>query len=99
MARSSNRRADQRRRGRPVGERADVIDWETRAEELAAHLSAVGAVRDPAWRTAFATTPRHVFVPQFYALDQYRQYALWSAAPHRRSERPGWHRCTAMRCW
>lgn len=50
-----------------------MIDWETRAEELAAHLSAVGAVRDPAWRTAFATTPRHVFVPQFYALDQYRQ--------------------------
>lgn len=40
-----------------------MIEWKPRAEALAAELSEVGAVRDPAWWAAFAATPRHVFVP------------------------------------
>jgi protein-L-isoaspartate(D-aspartate) O-methyltransferase len=50
-----------------------VIDWKPRAEALAAALADAGAVWDPVWRAAFATTPRHVFVPRFYARDQYGQ--------------------------
>lgn len=50
-----------------------MIAWKTRAEDLVARLAETGAVRDPAWRAAFAGTPRHVFVPRFYALDQYAQ--------------------------
>lgn len=49
----------------------DVLDtapWETRASalatELEAELAAAGGVLDPAWRDAFAATPRHRFVPQ-----------------------------------
>ena len=61
---------------------ADVIDWETRAEELAAHWR--GRRVRSAWRTAFATT-RGTPVPQFYAPTS-TSHALWSAAPHQRSE-------------
>ncbi len=63
-----------------------MIAWKTRAEDLVARLAETGAVRDPAWRAAFAGTPRHVFVPRFYALDRYAQprTLLDGAEPGRR---------------
>ncbi|MDQ3576422.1 MAG: methyltransferase domain-containing protein [Actinomycetota bacterium] len=46
----------------------DTADWETRASALAARLdadlAAAGVLLDPAWRHAFAATPRHRFVPR-----------------------------------
>ncbi|MGH3622498.1 MAG: methyltransferase domain-containing protein [Sciscionella sp.] len=45
--------------------------WRARAEELAAKLAAGGELTDPLWRKAFEDTPRHVFVPRFWALDEY----------------------------
>lgn len=49
----------------------DVVDtagWDTRASALAAALEAelavAGVVLHPAWRQAFAATPRHRFVPR-----------------------------------
>jgi protein-L-isoaspartate(D-aspartate) O-methyltransferase len=48
-----------------------VIDWQPRAATYAEQLAAEGAITDPAWQQAFATTPRHLFVPRYWALDQY----------------------------
>jgi protein-L-isoaspartate(D-aspartate) O-methyltransferase len=48
-----------------------IGDWQTRAGELAEKLTADGTITDPLWRTAFENTPRHVFVPRFWALDKY----------------------------
>lgn len=45
--------------------------WEARARELAEKLVADGTIAHPLWRMAFENTPRHVFVPRFWALDQY----------------------------
>jgi protein-L-isoaspartate(D-aspartate) O-methyltransferase len=45
----------------------DVLDtaaWEAQAAALAEELAAAGALADPAWRAAFAATPRHLFVPR-----------------------------------
>ena len=46
----------------------DTVSWATRASALAAQLDAErgagGVVLDPAWRHAFAVTPRHHFVPR-----------------------------------
>ncbi|MEU3627880.1 hypothetical protein BS329_40275 [Amycolatopsis coloradensis] len=45
----------------------DVLDtatWESRAAALAAELTAAGVLHDPAWRDAFAATPRHLVVPR-----------------------------------
>ncbi|GII97123.1 methyltransferase domain-containing protein [Sinosporangium siamense] len=39
--------------------------WRDLARELADALSAAGAL-PPAWRQAFVTVPRHVFIPSFY---------------------------------
>jgi hypothetical protein len=41
-------------------------DWRTRARQLAQHLAENGVLDDPAWRAAFESVPRHVFVPRFY---------------------------------
>jgi protein-L-isoaspartate(D-aspartate) O-methyltransferase len=49
----------------------DTIGWGRRAGELAAKLTADGAITDTAWCEAFAAVPRHVFVPRFWALDAY----------------------------
>lgn len=46
-------------------------DWRHRAAELAGKLAAEGALPDPAWRGAFEQVPRHVFVPRFWALNEY----------------------------
>ncbi|MEC3977724.1 methyltransferase domain-containing protein [Amycolatopsis sp. H20-H5] len=42
----------------------DTANWESRAAALADELAAAGVLRDPAWRDAFAATPRHLFVPR-----------------------------------
>ncbi|MGH3824465.1 MAG: methyltransferase domain-containing protein [Pseudonocardiaceae bacterium] len=42
-----------------------VPDWKPLADALVAALEAEGALSDPAWRRAFAATPRHLFVPCF----------------------------------
>jgi methyltransferase of ATP-grasp peptide maturase system len=42
-----------------------VNDWQERAAALAGHLAALHGV-EPPWAAAFATVPRHVFVPRFY---------------------------------
>lgn len=49
--------------------------WKDRAETLADRLAAGGALTDPAWRSALVNTPRHLFVPSFYALDEYNSPA------------------------
>jgi protein-L-isoaspartate(D-aspartate) O-methyltransferase len=41
----------------------DLAAWESRAAALSTDLVASGAVSDPAWAEAFASVPRHVFVP------------------------------------
>lgn len=47
--------------------------WATYAAALADKLVRDGAIVDPAWRKAFAGTPRHQFVPRFFLLDQFNQ--------------------------
>lgn len=44
--------------------------WQPRAHELAAELTAQGALRTPGWRAAFEHVPRHLFVPLIYRRDQ-----------------------------
>lgn len=48
-----------------------MIDWQARAATYAEQLATEGAITDPAWQQAFATTPRHLFVPRYWALDEY----------------------------
>lgn len=45
-------------------------DWRARAQRLADDLMRSGTLTDPAWHHAFATTPRHVFVPSFSVDDR-----------------------------
>jgi protein-L-isoaspartate(D-aspartate) O-methyltransferase len=47
------------------------IDWRRAADRYAETLAQAGAITDPAWRAVFAAVPRHVFVPQFWQLDEY----------------------------
>ncbi len=44
-------------------------DWRPRAAGYAQHLTELGAITDPRWREVFATVPRHLFVPRFWAMD------------------------------
>jgi methyltransferase of ATP-grasp peptide maturase system len=46
-----------------------VTDWAPGAQRLADLLAARGDVHDPAWRSAVAAVPRHVFVPAAYQQD------------------------------
>ena len=46
--------------------------WRSRARRLAEELTAAGHLSDPAWVAAFEHTPRHVFVPAFYAPGERR---------------------------
>lgn len=52
-----------------------MIDWQSRATTYAEQLAADGAITDPTWQKAFATTPRHLFVPSYWALDEYNSPA------------------------
>ncbi|MGH3852515.1 MAG: methyltransferase domain-containing protein [Pseudonocardiaceae bacterium] len=44
-------------------------DWKPRAARLAAQLAIEGVLGDPAWASAFAATPRHLFTPRVLADD------------------------------
>lgn len=46
-----------------------ATDWAPRAQRLADLLAAQGDVHHPAWRSAVAAVPRHVFVPAAYQQD------------------------------
>jgi protein-L-isoaspartate O-methyltransferase len=46
-----------------------MVDWKRRAADLADRLVAAGVLHEPAWRRAFESVPRHVFVPRFWAHD------------------------------
>lgn len=48
-----------------------MTDWQPKAARLAADLADTGAITDEGWRRAFEQTPRHLFVPRFWALDQF----------------------------
>lgn len=50
---------------------ASTEDWAPRAAAYADLLVDRGAITDPAWRETFAAVPRHLFVPQYWALDTY----------------------------
>jgi protein-L-isoaspartate(D-aspartate) O-methyltransferase len=52
------------------------VDWHDAARQLANRLSASGELNDPAWRTAFTDTPRHMFVPGFSLDEAYADQAL-----------------------
>ena len=54
-------------------------DWKPRTAGLAAELVAQGVLDEPAWATAFAVTPRHLFTPRVVANDG----ALLLAGQHR----------------
>jgi len=42
-----------------------AVDWRPLAGALVDTLAAGGVLPEPAWRQAFAETPRHLFVPSF----------------------------------
>ncbi|MFD5322942.1 methyltransferase domain-containing protein [Streptomyces sp. NPDC127092] len=44
-------------------------------------IQAYGALRDPAWREAFARVPRHLFVPSYYVPGPGGYERLWSGDP------------------
>ncbi len=48
-----------------------MIDWQPRAATYADHLAVDGAITDPVWQKVFATTPRHLFVPRYWELNEY----------------------------
>lgn len=45
----------------------DAATWRERNDALVGHLHQIGVLNDPAWRQAFRDTPRHAFVPAFFA--------------------------------
>lgn len=45
------------------------VDWEVRLSRLADELTAKDKLRSRRWQAAFRSTPRHVFVPEFYRQD------------------------------
>ncbi|WP_353890555.1 methyltransferase domain-containing protein [Micromonospora sp. WMMA1363] len=48
-----------------------MTDWQPQAAKLADSLAAESAIVDYRWRAAFEATPRHVFVPRYWALNEY----------------------------
>jgi protein-L-isoaspartate(D-aspartate) O-methyltransferase len=53
-----------------------VIDWVPKAAALAELLVRDTAITDPVWRSVFAALPRHLFVPSYWALDEYNSPAV-----------------------
>lgn len=45
--------------------------WTERSHALADALRGAKAITGPEWHDVFATAPRHVFVPRFYAMDSF----------------------------
>ncbi|MGI9001025.1 MAG: methyltransferase domain-containing protein [Pseudonocardia sp.] len=52
-----------------------MTDWQPRAAAYADQLVADAVLIDPTWQKVFATTPRHLFVPRYWALDEYNSLA------------------------
>ncbi|WP_238324132.1 methyltransferase domain-containing protein [Salinispora pacifica] len=50
-----------------------MTDWQPWAATLADKLAAASAIADDQWRAAFEGTPRHVFVPRYWELDEYNR--------------------------
>lgn len=48
-----------------------MTDWQPRAAAYADQFAADAVIIDPTWQKVFATTPRHLFVPRYWALDEY----------------------------
>ncbi|MFD9036255.1 methyltransferase domain-containing protein [Streptomyces sp. NPDC059567] len=48
---------------------------------LVREIEAYGALRDPAWHTAFSEVPRHLFVPSYYVSGTRGYERLWSGDP------------------
>lgn len=48
---------------------------------LVREIEAYGALRDPAWRAAFAEVPRHLFVPSYYVPGPAGYERLWCGDP------------------
>ncbi|MFJ2027770.1 methyltransferase domain-containing protein [Streptomyces sp. NPDC087897] len=65
------------------GSSPSVSDAEADAarEALVRGIAARGALTDPAWRTAFAEVPRHLFVPFFYVHGVRGYERLWGEDP------------------
>lgn len=68
LDRTPHRRAHRRLAGEGT---TPVTQWTERALALANTLKAEGCITDPAWHAAFTATPRHVFVPRYYAMDEH----------------------------
>jgi protein-L-isoaspartate O-methyltransferase len=80
--------------------------WQALAKQLAEAIAATGELTDSTWRRAFDETPRHVFVPRYWALDEYNRPmqlidganlisgngGLTAFTPTRSSSRSGSHR-------
>jgi protein-L-isoaspartate(D-aspartate) O-methyltransferase len=47
----------------------DAMSWRPYAERLAGELTRSGILVDTAWRDVLISTPRHTFLPEFYACD------------------------------
>jgi protein-L-isoaspartate(D-aspartate) O-methyltransferase len=56
------------------------LDWASHARTLADRLRDAGDIHSPAWHTAVADTPRHVFVPHAYTQDDTGQWNRWDTA-------------------
>lgn len=50
-----------------------MTDWQPWAATLTDKLAADSAIADDQWRAAFEGTPRHVFVPRYWELDEYNR--------------------------
>ncbi|MGH3570170.1 MAG: methyltransferase domain-containing protein, partial [Pseudonocardia sp.] len=59
-----------------------MTDWQDKAHRFAAELTTLG-VLEPGWRAAFASVPRHLFVPSFYRDDN---TIMDGASPELRAE-------------
>lgn len=72
---------------RPL-EDTPMIEWQPRAKAYAQQLADSGAITDPAWLEAFEQTPRHLFVPRFWALDEFNapHHVVDGANPDQREE-------------
>lgn len=81
----------------------NVIDLDSRLRHLAddlnhaliEHMVALGDLTAPAWRTAFAAVPRHLFAPRFrLPQNMAGRPTTLQIAPSRRT---GFVRCTTTR--
>ncbi|MGH3979736.1 MAG: methyltransferase domain-containing protein [Pseudonocardiaceae bacterium] len=68
-----------------------MTGWRSLLAAMTEQLVSEGTLTDPAWRRAFAETPRHVFVPDWSLEDAYSQESLvtqWRTADSMGNKRP-----------